>query len=130
MTALLTAKGIASELVLINGGNAHTLDLPATLAALNHVMIYLPEFGRYDDPTASFSSFGALSETYDKPAVHLSASGVRLGRTPAMRATDHTLVTECPVLPRRSRRKPGWARCCDPDDGCQMGEVSVSASDI
>src|ERR1043166_1622959 len=56
-----------TPLVLINGGNAHTLDLPATLAALNHVMIYLPEFGLYDDLTASFSSFGALSETYDKP---------------------------------------------------------------
>jgi transglutaminase-like putative cysteine protease len=97
MTALLAAKGIASELVLINGGNVHTLDLPATLAALNHVMIYLPEFGLYDDPTASFASFGVLSETYDKPAVHLSASGVRLGRTPAMRATDHTLVTQTKV---------------------------------
>jgi transglutaminase-like putative cysteine protease len=93
LTALLSAKGIASELVLINGGNVHTLDLPATLAALNHVMVYLPEFDLYDDPTASFSSFGVLSETYDKPAVHLSAGGVRLGRTPAMRAADHTLVT-------------------------------------
>src|ERR1051325_274481 len=52
-----------TPLVLINGGNAHTLDLPATLAALNHVMIYLPEFDLYDDPTASFPSFGVLSET-------------------------------------------------------------------
>jgi transglutaminase-like putative cysteine protease len=97
MTALLAAKGITSELVLINGGNTHTLDLPATLAALNHVMIYLPEFDLYDDPTASFSSFGALSETYDKPAVHLSAGGVRLARTPPMRAADHTLVTQTKV---------------------------------
>jgi len=97
MTALLAAKGIASELVLINGGSVHTLDLPATLAALNHVMIYLPEFALYDDPTASFSSFGVLSETYDKPAVHLSASGVRLGRTPPMRAADHTLLTQTKV---------------------------------
>src|SRR5262249_32356612 len=53
MTALLAAKGIASEQVLINGTNAHTLDQPATLAALNHVIVYLPEWDIYDDPTAS-----------------------------------------------------------------------------
>jgi hypothetical protein len=97
MAALLAAKGIASELVLINGGNAHTLDLPPTLAAINHVMIYLPEFALYDDPTASFASFGVLHDTYDKPAVHLSESGVRLGRTPVMRAADHTLLTQTKV---------------------------------
>jgi len=97
MAALLAAKGIASELVLINGGNAHSLDLPPTLATINHVMVYLPEFALYDDPTASFSSFGVLSETYDKPAVHLSANGVRLGRTPPMHAADHTLLTQTKV---------------------------------
>src|SRR5215468_4136641 len=73
MAALLAAKGIASELVLINGSNARSLDLPPTLATLNHVMIYLPDFELYDDPTASFASFGVLNETYDRPAVHLSA---------------------------------------------------------
>jgi hypothetical protein len=97
MTALLAAKGIASEQVLINGGNIHALDLPPTLAALNHVMVYLPELEVYDDPTASFSSFGVLSDTYDKPAVHLSANGVRLARTPVMRAADHTLITQTKV---------------------------------
>src|SRR5262249_53504107 len=97
MTALLAAKGIASEQVLINGGDVHTLDLPPTLAALNHVMIYLPEFEVYDDPTASFSSFGVLSDTYDKPAIHLSANGVRVARTPVMRAADHTLITQTKV---------------------------------
>jgi transglutaminase-like putative cysteine protease len=97
MTALLAAKGIASEQVLINGGNAHALDLPPTLATLNHVMIYLPEFGIYDDPTAAFASFGVLTDTYDKPALHLSANGVRLARTPVMRPQDHTLVTHTKV---------------------------------
>jgi transglutaminase-like putative cysteine protease len=97
MSALLAAKGIASELVLINGGNAHSLDLPATLATLNHVMIYLPDFDVYDDPTASLAAFGVLSDTYDKPAVHLSATGVHLARTPVMRAADHMLLTQTKV---------------------------------
>jgi Domain of Unknown Function with PDB structure (DUF3857) len=97
MTALLAAKGIASEQVLINGNNAHALDAPATLAALNHVIVYLPELGLYDDPTASFTAFGVLTDTYDKPAVHLSANGVHLARTPAMRPQDHTLTTQTKV---------------------------------
>jgi transglutaminase-like putative cysteine protease len=96
-TALLAAKGIASELVLVNGSQAHSLDLPATLATLTHVMIYLPELAIYDDPTASFASFGVLSDTYDKPVVHMSSAGVRLARTPPMRAADHTLITQTKV---------------------------------
>jgi hypothetical protein len=97
MTALLAAKGIASEQVLINGGNAHALDAPATLAALNHVIVYLPEFAVYDDPTASFTGFGVLTDTYDKPALHLSANGVHLARTPVMRPQDHTLTSQTRV---------------------------------
>jgi hypothetical protein len=97
MTALLAAKGIASEQVLINGTNAHALDQPATLAALNHVIVYLPEWDIYDDPTASLSGFGVLANTYDKPALHLSANGARLARTPAMRPQDHTLISQTRV---------------------------------
>jgi hypothetical protein len=98
MTALLGAKGIAGEQVLINGSNAHALDQPATLAALNHVIVYLPEWGIYDDPTASLAGFGILVNTYDKPAVHLSAKGVRLARTPVMRPQDHTLISQTKVM--------------------------------
>jgi hypothetical protein len=97
MTALLAAKGIASEQVLINATNAHALDQPATLAALNHVIVYLPEWGIYDDPSASLAGFGVLADTYDKPALHLSANGVRLARTPAMRPQDHTLISQTKV---------------------------------
>ena len=44
MAALLAAKGIASEQVLINFGNAYTLPDPPNMAAFNHVILYLPEF--------------------------------------------------------------------------------------
>jgi hypothetical protein len=97
MTALLAAKGIASEQVLINGTNAHALDQPATLAVLNHVIMYLPAWDIYDDPSASLAGFGVLVNTYDKPALHLSASGVRLARTPTMRPQDHTLISQTRV---------------------------------
>jgi len=91
MSALLAAKGIASEHALINFGNAYTLPEPPTMVALNHVILYLPEFDLYDDPTASLAGFGVLApETYDKPVVRVSATGTALARTRAMRVQDHT----------------------------------------
>jgi len=91
MAALLKAKGIASEHVLISAGNAYTLPEPATMTYLNHAIIYLPEFSTYDDPTVGTSLFGVLSTgTYDKPVLHVSDDGAYRARTPAMRAADHT----------------------------------------
>ncbi len=91
MSALLAAKGIASEAALINLGNIYTLPEPPTLAALNHVILYLPELDIYDDPTANMAAFGVLAaEAYDKPVVRISASGARLARTPAMNPAEHT----------------------------------------
>ena len=91
MAALLAAKGIASESALLNFGGAYTLPEPPTMAALNHVILYLPEFDIYDDPTGSFAAFGVLAaETYDKPVVRVGMSGATLARTPTMKPEDHT----------------------------------------
>jgi hypothetical protein len=91
MLALLAAKGITGEAALINLGNAYSLPEPPTLAALNHVILYLPEFGLYDDPTVTWAAFGVLApEGYDKPVVRVSETAATLGRTPAMRPEDHT----------------------------------------
>jgi hypothetical protein len=91
MSALLAAKGIASEAVLVNLGNAYSLPEPPTLGALNHVILYLPDFNLYDDPTAALAGFGVLTpETYDKPVVRVSSKGAHLAHIPAMRTDDHT----------------------------------------
>jgi hypothetical protein len=91
MSALLTAKGIASEAVLINFGGSYKLPEPPTMVALNHVILYLPEFDLYDDPTGTFAAFGVLAaETYDKPVVRVGVGGAMLARTPAMKPEDHT----------------------------------------
>jgi hypothetical protein len=93
MSALLAAKGIAVEQVLLNGLNAYTLPEPATMGYLNHVILYLPEFGVYDDPTAQFAAFGVLpGEEYDKPVVHVSDRGARRAHIPAMKAEDHVTI--------------------------------------
>lgn len=90
MSALLAAKGIASEQVLLNQGNAYTLPEPPTMVSLNHVMLYLPEFDLYDDPTVQLAAFGVLAvESYDKPVVRVSSTGAVLARIPAMKPEDH-----------------------------------------
>jgi hypothetical protein len=90
MAALLAAKGIRSEPALINSGGVYTLPEPPTMAALNHVILYLPDFDLYDDPTVSPAAFGVLApDTYNKPVLRVSADGARVARTPVMKADDH-----------------------------------------
>src|ERR1700730_6726376 len=68
--ALLKAKGIESDAVLVNLDAAYTLSGPPTLAQLNHVISYLPEFDLYADTTAGVAAFGTLPfQEYGKPAV-------------------------------------------------------------
>ena len=94
MGALLKAKGIASEQALVNLGSTYRLpDLP--IPSFNHVMLYLPEFDLYTDPTASHAAFGILPESsYDKPVLHISPAGGRLARTPPMKSEDHVTTTK------------------------------------
>jgi hypothetical protein len=97
MSALLAAKGIASELVLINSETIYALEAAGS-PAFDHMIVYLPEFGLYDDPTLSLTAFGVLAaETYDKPVLRISAAGPKLDRTPAMRADDHTVMNRTTI---------------------------------
>jgi hypothetical protein len=93
-SALLAAKGIAAEHVLLNDGGSYTLPEPATMAHIEDVIVYLPEFGIYDDPGLQHAPFGVLAiEEYDKPAVHVSDGGARLARTFVMKPGDHAAVS-------------------------------------
>ena len=86
LQALLKAKGIAAESILINSGNAYTLSEVPSLVQLNHVITYLPEFSLYLDSSFSMAPFGILPMgEYGKPAVRVSA--------------DHAAPFTMPVLP-------------------------------
>jgi hypothetical protein len=90
LAALLAAKDIGSELVLIHVGNSYALPEAVNTGAFNHMIVYIPEFALYDDPTAQTAAFGVLAaQTYDQPVVRMSAKEIWVGRTPAMRADDH-----------------------------------------
>ncbi len=90
LAALLAARGISSEAVLINTNLARYV-LPETpVADFNHVILYVPEFDLYVDPTWNHTAFGVLPwGLYDKPVVHAVDGKSRVGRTPSLRAEDN-----------------------------------------
>ena len=91
--ALLRAKGIESHAVLINSDNAYTLSTPPTLAQLDHVLTWLPEFGMFADTTAAVAPFGTLPyREYGKPVVIVGAPGKALGAMPALPPDALTMV--------------------------------------
>ena len=97
LSALLAAKGIASEPVLINLDMLYRLGIPVPFAQLNHVMLYLPEFGpSMPTPRWVHARFGELPfAEYGKPVVRAVATGEVLGAIPVLApgAATMTLTT-------------------------------------
>jgi tetratricopeptide (TPR) repeat protein/transglutaminase-like putative cysteine protease len=76
LKALLKAKGIEAQGVLLNATNDYTLTEAPSFAQLNHIITYLPEFGVYLDASVPVAAFGTLPQTeYGKPAVLTAIKG-------------------------------------------------------
>jgi transglutaminase-like putative cysteine protease len=100
LSALLSAKGIASEPVLIDLEPVYRLSIPVPFAQLNHVMLYLPEFSVYADTTIGTARFGELPfAEYGKPVVRAIATGEVLGSIPVLQpgAAGMTLTTKAHI---------------------------------
>ena len=79
LEALLKAKGIDAQGILINGSNGYTLSEAPSFSQLNHIITYLPEFDVYLDASMPVAAFGVLSESeYGKPAVRAARKGAGL----------------------------------------------------
>ncbi|MDR3055754.1 MAG: DUF3857 and transglutaminase domain-containing protein [Zoogloeaceae bacterium] len=76
LQALLAARGIASEQVLIDTGRAYELPKTPSVWSVNHVINYLPQWGIYADSTADNIPFGYLPMSADaKPVIHIREAG-------------------------------------------------------
>jgi hypothetical protein len=72
LEALLTATGIASAPVLVNGGNSYRLPDAPVLSVLDHVLVYVPALDLFLDPAAPSVSAGYLPPALlGKPALLL-----------------------------------------------------------
>lgn len=93
--ALLKAKNIPAEPVLINLGNGYTVPTVPTLAPFNHLITWLPEFGIYADTTAGVAPFGLLAfEEYGKPVVHAVTTGDALRHVPVLEPGSATATVK------------------------------------
>jgi transglutaminase-like putative cysteine protease len=92
-SALLKAKGIASEPVVINATNGYFLPQVPEFLTFNHMIVWLPEFGLYADTTANSAPFGQLPLfEYGKPVIRVG-SGSALQHTPILAESDSTYVS-------------------------------------
>lgn len=93
LIALLAAKGIEAESVLINSGDTFSLPKLGGVAPFNHVITYLPAWNLYVDSTDRYAPFGVLSyPSLDKPNVHTQT--LRYGRTPKPQALQNRISSE------------------------------------
>ena len=89
LEALLSAVGIPSSPALINSERSYKFFEIGVHEPLDHVITYVPSLDLYLDSTDRFAVFGSLPVSdLDKPVVLINLD--RLGRTPRMRAADHT----------------------------------------
>lgn len=92
LIALLNAKGIAASSADINSGNAYSLPKLAVLSPFNHVIVYLPKWDMYLDPTEESAPFGTLPYgLLDKPTVLTGLN--KIGRTPKPSALINSIKT-------------------------------------
>lgn len=83
MRALLRARGIEADYALINIAPIYD-EFPVSSYLYDHVILYLPVFGLYADPTSSVTSFGDLpAADAGKPVLRTGRSGVVTARTPS-----------------------------------------------
>ena len=82
LVALMHAKGIAAEAVLININPLYELSGPAVIS-FDHCITYLPEWDLYADTTAAGAPFGTVGfAEYGKPLLHVRAGGAPPDRVP------------------------------------------------
>jgi transglutaminase superfamily protein len=108
LAALLAAKGIASEQVLLGADPVYRLPTTATLNAFNHVIVYIPALDLYVDPTVPFGSITRLpGSDAGKPVVRVSDKGATVARTPIPAIEDNVVEIDTRVTTTRDGGREG-----------------------
>lgn len=95
--AMLTSLGIRSEYALVNAASIYR-PAPIPLSQFDHIILYLPEFGLYIDPTVTAGQFGETDiRLQGKPVLHITAAGSRYERIPVLPAARNSWVLNSKV---------------------------------
>lgn len=85
LQALLKAKGIEAQSILINGDSSYEVTSVPTFTSLNHVITFVPQFNLYLDSSVALAPFGILPlQEYGKPMVVASAISPGLSKMPLL----------------------------------------------
>ncbi len=88
-SAMLNAKGIDSDLVIINTGKSYTAPKVPAPGVFNHMISYIPSLSLYADTTQRSYAFSYLPlGEYGKPVVHIGKSGKALRIVPVLNEKD------------------------------------------
>jgi transglutaminase-like putative cysteine protease len=97
LEALLKAKGIESQPLLVNGLPRYILPEAAALGAFNHAITYLPEFDTYVDATSATNSFGTIpSALLGKPALNVVTG--KIHKIPTGTAADDAVINRVKLV--------------------------------
>jgi transglutaminase-like putative cysteine protease len=89
MQALLAARGLVGQAALIQWGNRYA-DLPLGHPfEFNHVLVYLPAYDLYLNPTDPYAPFGSLDRTLSGKRVVIASETGRVAHTPASTPAGH-----------------------------------------
>lgn len=101
MRALLAAKGIDADILFVTLANSYRrTEVPST-GWQNHVIVYVPEFDIYADPTDPVARFGETPVSVSgKPALRMGAHGTSLVDIPRLAADEQTLAITTDVTLR------------------------------
>ena len=62
LIALLASKGIEASTAMVNSGSAFEIPRLGSVNPFNHVIVYIPQWDLYLDPTAELAPFGVFGE--------------------------------------------------------------------
>ncbi|SHO63522.1 protein of unknown function [Pseudoxanthobacter soli DSM 19599] len=116
MQALLAAVGIRSAPALINLGDIYTPPPVPFSSMFNHVIVYLPDYDLFDDPTDQFAAFGVLDRTLAGKTVVIAAE------QPAMKTT--------PALTPASAAFEATSRIAIEADGTMAGDLTATMTPV
>jgi transglutaminase-like putative cysteine protease len=88
MQAMLAALGIRAEAALVEQGT-RTRDLPLWVPQFNHVIVYLPDFHVFANPTNPYARFDSLDRLLADRTVVLATGTGELAKTPPQRPEDN-----------------------------------------
>jgi len=94
MQALLAARGIESEPALVDWGTRYRSLPLQTPFSFNHVMIYLPAFDVYANPTNPYAGFGTLDHRLEGKTVVIASAAGRVAVTPPSRPENYRYRVE------------------------------------